>query len=70
MDERTGVGESCPEGWAGVRLCNLAAQGTLTAKGSVQAGGGERTDGAGIRTMRDYLLQALQDRDSGGRAGN
>jgi hypothetical protein len=33
MDEGTGVGEGGPEGWAGVRLCNLAAQGSLTAQG-------------------------------------
>ena len=26
LDEGTGVGESRQEGWAGVRLCNLAAQ--------------------------------------------
>ena len=26
MDEGIGVGESRQEGWAGVRLCNLAAQ--------------------------------------------
>ena len=58
------------EGWAGVRLCNLAAQGALTAEGSVQAGGGEGTDGAGIGTVGDYLLQAVQDPDSGGRAGD
>ena len=30
------------------RLCKLAAYGALTAEGSVQAGGGEGTDGAGI----------------------
>ena len=33
------------EGWAGVRLCNLAAQSALSAEGRVQAGGGEGTDG-------------------------
>ena len=58
------------EGWAGVRLCNLAAQSALTAEGRVQAGGGEGTDGAGIGTVGDYLLQAVQDPDSGGRAGD
>src|SRR5450755_374267 len=57
MDEGTGVGESGEEGRAGVRLCNLAAQGALAAEGSVQAGGGEGTYGAGIGTMGDYLLQ-------------
>ena len=58
------------EGWAGVRLCNLAAQGALTAEGSVQAGGGEGTNGAGIGTVGDYLLQAVQDPDSDRRAGD
>jgi len=38
-------------------------------KGSVQAGG-EGTDGAGIETVGDYLLQAVQDPDSGHRASN
>jgi hypothetical protein len=33
MDEGTGVGEGGPEGWAGVRLCNLAAQSAVNAKG-------------------------------------
>src|ERR1700730_12319386 len=70
MDEGTGVGESGSEGWAGVRLCNLVAQGALTAKGSVQAGGGEGTNRAGIGTVGDYLLQAVPDPDSGHRAGD
>src|SRR6478752_7227712 len=70
MDQGIGACESCEEGWAGVRLCNLAAQGALNAQGSVQAGGGEGTDGAGIGTVGDYLLQAVQDPDSGGRAGH
>ena|SRR5206468_4105064 len=33
MDEGAGIGESRAEGWAGVRLCNLVAQGALTAEG-------------------------------------
>jgi len=33
-----------PGGWAGVRLCNLAAQGSLT-EGPIQAGSGEGTGG-------------------------
>src|SRR5438067_833696 len=70
MDEGIGVGEGCPEGWAGVRLCNLAAQGALATKRSVQAGGGKGTHRAGIGTMGDYLLQALQDPDSDRRAGD
>jgi hypothetical protein len=49
------------EGWAGVRLCNLAAQSALPAEGSVQAGSGEGTDREGIGTVGDYLLQAIQD---------
>ena len=39
------------------------------AEGAVQAGGGEGTDGAGNGTVGDYLLQAVQEPDSGGRAG-
>src|ERR1700686_769478 len=70
MDEGTGVGESGPEGGAGVRLCNLAAQGSLTAEGSVQAGGGEGINRAGNGTVGDYLLQAVQDPDSSGRASD
>src|ERR1700730_9884649 len=70
MDEGTGTGESGQEGWAGVRLCNLAAQSALATKGSVQAGGGEGTNRAGIRTVRDYLLQAVQDTAPGRRAGD
>src|SRR5713226_1496017 len=70
MDEGTGVGESCQKGWAGVRLCNLAAQGALPAEGSVQAGSGAGTDRAGIGTVGDYLLQAVQDPDSDRRAGD
>jgi hypothetical protein len=66
MDEGTGIGEGCEEGWAGVRLCNLVAQSTLTAERRVQAGGREGTDGAGIGTVGDYLLQAVQDPDSRG----
>src|SRR6266850_2017333 len=50
-DERTGVGESGPEGCAGVRLCNLAAQSSLNVEGSVQAGGGEGTYRAGDRAV-------------------
>ena len=34
-----------PGGWAGVRLCNLAAPGWLSAEGSIQAGSGDGTDG-------------------------
>ena len=48
--------KSREEGWAGARLCNVAAQGTLAAEGSVQAGSGEGADGAGIGTVGDYLL--------------
>src|SRR5436190_1660220 len=48
MGEGTGAGESGAEGRAGVRLCNLAAQGTLNAEASVQAGGGAGTNRAGI----------------------
>jgi hypothetical protein len=55
MDKRAGVGESRQEGWAGVRLCNLAAQGSLPAKGSVQAGSGEGADGAGIGTAGEII---------------
>src|SRR5512146_2119806 len=69
MDEGAGVGESRQKEWAGVRLCNLAAQGALPTEGTVQAGGGEGTNRAGIGTLGDYLLQAVQDPDSGGRAG-
>ena len=68
--ELKGVGESCQEGWEGVRLCNLAAQGTLPDEGSVQAGSGEGTDGARIGTVGDYLLQAVQDPNSDCRAGD
>jgi hypothetical protein len=32
MDEGIGVGESREEGWAGIRLCNLAAQGASLPK--------------------------------------
>ena len=39
-------------------LCNLVAQGALTAEGSVQAGGEKGTDGAGSGTLGDYLLQS------------
>src|SRR5437868_6033250 len=70
MDEGTGVGQGSQEGWARVRLCNLAAQSALPAKGSVQTGSGEGTNRAGIGTMGDYLLQALQDPDSDYRAGD
>src|SRR6266851_6455268 len=70
MDEGAGVGESRQEGWAGVRLCNLAAQSALNAERSVQTGGREGTHRAGIGTVGDYLLQAVQDPDSGGRAGD
>src|SRR6202043_2147578 len=70
MDEGTGVGESRQEGWEGVRLCTLPAQGTVAAEGSVQAGSGKGADGAGIRTVGDYLLQAVQDPDSDCRAGD
>src|SRR5438477_11161923 len=70
MDEGIRAGQGGQEGWSGVRLCNLAAQSALAAKGSVQAGGGEGTNRAGIGTMGDYLLQALQDPDSDHRAGD
>src|ERR1700722_10838972 len=70
MDEGTGVGESGPEGWAGVRLCNLAAQSALNAERRVQAGSRAGADGAGIGTVGDYLLQVVQDPDSSGRAGD
>jgi hypothetical protein len=70
MDEGTGTSESGEEGWAGVRLCNLVAQGALTSEGLVQAGSGKGINGAGVGTVRDYLLQAVQDRDSGYRAGD
>jgi hypothetical protein len=55
VDEGAGVGESCQEGWAGVRLCHLAAQSALIAKGSVQAGGGEGAYRAGIGTSCYHL---------------
>ena len=50
-------------------MCNLAAQGALTAQGSIQAVGGERTDGAGNGTVGHYLLQAVPEPDPGHRAG-
>ena len=53
----------------GVRLCNLAAQSALNGKGSVQVGGGEGAN-RGIGTLGDYLFQAVQDPNSGGRAGD
>jgi hypothetical protein len=56
VDEGTGTSESREEGWAGVRLCNLAAQGALAAQGSVQAGGREGAGRAGDGTVGDYLL--------------
>src|SRR5437899_6630392 len=70
MDERTGTSEGGQDGWAGVRLCNLAAQSALAAKGSVQAGGREGTHRAGNGTMGDYLLQTVQGPDSDPRAGD
>jgi hypothetical protein len=45
MDEGAGVSKSRQKGWAGVRLCNLAAQSAFTAEGSVQAGSGEGLTG-------------------------
>ena len=47
-------------------MCNLAAQGALTAQGSIQAVGGERTDGAGNGTVG---VQAVPEPDPGHRAG-
>ena len=38
-------------------MCNLAAEGTLHAEGSVQAGSGEGTNWTGIGTVGDYLLK-------------
>jgi hypothetical protein len=50
------------------RLCYLAARSSLAAKGSVQARGRKGADRARVRTVADYLLQAVQDPDSGRRA--
>jgi hypothetical protein len=47
----------------------LGAQSPLDARGRVHAGGGKGTDRAGDRAARNHLLQALQEPDSGNRAG-
>src|SRR5579864_7897281 len=43
-----------------LRLCNLVAQSSSDADQRLQEGGREGTDGAGDRTLGDYLLQALR----------
>jgi hypothetical protein len=50
--------------------CNLVAQGPKAAKGGLQAGGGEGTDGEGNRAVGADLLQSLQEPDPGCRAGD
>ena len=45
MDEGVGVGDRGAEGWAGVRLCNLATQRALNAERSVQARSGKELTG-------------------------
>ena len=59
LDEGAGVGEGGEEGWAGVRLCNLAAQSSLATKGSDHEGGYR----VGIGIVGDCLLQVVQDRN-------
>jgi hypothetical protein len=67
-DEGVGVGEIAG-GMVGSSIAQPGCTSALTAKGSVQAGGGAGTNRAGKGTVGDYLLQAVQDPDSGGRAG-
>src|SRR5437016_10056343 len=71
LDERAGAGEAGEEpGWAGVRLCNLVAQSSRAAKGTVPARGRKRAYRERNRALGDYLFQTLQKPDPGHRAGS
>jgi hypothetical protein len=52
-------------GQAGIRLCNLVAQGPRDAEGTVQTGGRKGTDRAGNRALGNHLLEAVQEPDPG-----
>src|SRR5206468_10750404 len=70
LDERAGAGEAGEEeGWAGFRLCNLAAQSSSPAERRVPARGRKRAYRERNRTLGDYLFQTLQEPDPGHRAG-
>ena len=69
MDKGIGVGQAGASGGSAARLRNLVAQ-SRDAEGSVQAGGRKGTDQAGNGTVGDHPLQALQESDSGHRAGD
>src|SRR5437660_675801 len=67
---KAGAGEAGEEpGWAGVRLCNLVAQSSRAAKGTVPARGRKRAYRERNRALGDYLFQTLQKPDPGHRAG-
>ena len=53
-----------------VRLCNLVAQGTVLPKEEFKREVEKELTGQGNRTVGDYLLQALQEPDSGDRTGD
>src|ERR1017187_8011759 len=64
LDEGTGAGQAGQEGRSALRLCNLVAQSPSASERRVQAGGREGTDGAGNRTVGNYLLQTVSEPDA------
>src|ERR1039458_10083021 len=58
------TGQTGEAGQAELRLCNLVAQSPSHAKGRLQEGGREGTDGAGNGAVGDNLLQALPEPDA------
>ena len=61
----TGARQGGAEGWSGVRLCTLGAQGKGTPEGTIQEGGRAAPDGERNGGMGDHLLQALQESVAG-----
>src|SRR5947199_2737117 len=71
LDERAGAGKAGEEeGWAGIRLCNLVAQGSRDAERAVPARSREGADRKRDRALGDRLFQALQEPGPGDRAGS
>src|SRR3954451_16286729 len=71
LDEGAGTREiGKMEKWAGFRLCNLVAESTRIAEGRVPTRGGKRADGKRYGTIGDRLFQAVQESNTGDRAGD
>jgi len=46
LEQRLGISQAgAPQGWSGLRLCNLVAQSSRDAQGAIPAGSGTRVDG-------------------------